>query len=107
MSGGAIALGRHTVAARSDSSQVRHPWRATLRTGIAAFVAALIAFPGIAVVLSIDDIPAVASVVGIAVMVTRVMAIPAVDDWLDTFAPWLASTGPNDDPNRPTEGAEQ
>ena len=100
MSGGAIPLGRHTVAARSDSSQVRHPWRATLRTGIAAALAALIAFPGIAVVLSIDDIPAVASVIGIAVMITRVMAVPAVDDWLDNFAPWLASTGPNDDPNR-------
>lgn len=93
-------MGRHTLAARSASSQVRHPWRAAARTGLAAGLAALIAFPDIARVLDISHTPGVATLVAIAVAVTRVMAIPSVDAWLDRYVPWIASTGPGDDPNR-------
>lgn len=92
--------GRHSIAARSPSSQVRHPWRAAFRTGLAALLAALLAFPEIARVLSISDIPIVATTVGVAVAVTRVMALPSVERFLDDYAPFLSSTGPADDPNR-------
>lgn len=100
MSGAVIGLGKHSVAARSPSSQVRHPWRASIRTGLAALLAALLAFPEIARALSISDIPIVATTVGVAVAVTRVMALPSVEKFLDQFAPFLSSTGPADDPNR-------
>lgn len=99
-------MGKHSVAARSPSSQVRHPWRASIRTGLAALLAALIAFPQVAAALSITDIPIVATTVAVAVGVTRVMALPSVEVFLDRFAPFLSSTGPTDDPNKPTPEQE-
>ncbi|MCW6008514.1 hypothetical protein K1W54_28815 [Micromonospora sp. CPCC 205371] len=73
------------------STQSRHPWRATARTVFAAVVGAISLVPTIAVTAGVDTVPAVAQVVTVSAAVTRVLAIPAVDQWLRTYAPWLAS----------------
>lgn len=91
-----MSRGRHSLAAQSPSTQVRYPWRAAVRTSLAAGVAALIAFPDIARVLSIEHLPGVGLVMAISLGLTRVFALPNVDAWLRRFAPWLASRPPAD-----------
>ncbi|ROO51474.1 hypothetical protein EDC02_6352 [Micromonospora sp. Llam0] len=73
------------------TTQSRHPWRATLRTAVAATIAALPLIPLAASEAGIDTVPAVAGVVAVTGAITRVMAIPGVDAWLRAYAPWLAS----------------
>jgi hypothetical protein len=73
-------------------TQIRHPWRATARTIVAAVVGALALVPIIATTAKLDTIPLVAGAVAVTGAVTRVLAIPAVDGWLHDFLPWLATT---------------
>lgn len=91
-----MSRGRHSLAAQSPSTQVRYPWRASVRTAIAAGAAALIAFPDVARVLSIENLPGVALIMGISLALTRVLALPSVDAWLNRYAPWVAATPPAD-----------
>lgn len=72
-------------------TQTRYPWRATLRTVLAALVGALSLLPTIAVTAGIDTVPAVAQAVVVAGAITRVLANPAVDAWLRRYLPWLAA----------------
>jgi hypothetical protein len=76
------------------ATQVRHPWRATLRTAVAAGVALLSLLPTIAIVGHLGAVPGVAQVLTVAGGVTRVLAIPAVDLWVRRYAPWLAPQPP-------------
>ena len=73
-------------------TQTRHPWRATVRTVVAALVGALSLLPTVAVTAGVDAVPAVAQAVTVAAAVTRVLALPGVDAWLRTYLPWLASS---------------
>ncbi len=77
-----------------NPTQVQHPWRATTRTILAYIVAAGIVLPiayGIFAeylgeYIPIDWLAALAWLVGLVVAVsgavTRIMAIPQVNDWL-------------------------
>lgn len=94
-----MSRGRHSIAAQSDSTQVRHPWRAAARTGLAAGLAALLAFPDIARVLDITHLPGVATVIAVAVATTRVLALPSVEKWIGTYVPFLATEPPEPDPD--------
>ncbi|MEV0430402.1 hypothetical protein [Micromonospora sp. NPDC050495] len=73
------------------STQTRHPWRATARTIFAAVVALLSLLPTIAAVAGIEAMPLVAQALAVAAAVTRVLAIPGVDDFLRRYLPFLAS----------------
>ncbi|MFG2071001.1 hypothetical protein ACGFKZ_29490 [Micromonospora tulbaghiae] len=73
-------------------TQTVHPWRATLRTVFAATVALLTLLPVAAAAGGVDTVPAVAQLLAITGAVTRVLALPAVDEFLRAFVPWLAST---------------
>lgn len=104
-----MSWGRHSLAAQSPSTQVRYPWRAAVRTALAAGVAALIAFPDIVRVLKIEDLPGVAAIMAISLGLTRVFTLPKVDAWLKRFAPWLASSPPahtKDDTDSPEPPAD-
>ena len=72
-------------------TQARHPWRATARTTFAAVIAILPALPEIANTLGISTIPVVASVLSVTALVTRVLAIPEVDFWLDRYFPLFSA----------------
>jgi hypothetical protein len=63
-------------------TQVRHPWRATVRTAIAAITSAALLVPLVAHELGGESVPWVAAIIGVAAAITRVMAIPAVNEWL-------------------------
>lgn len=102
----------HTLAAQQrrlaaveaggqPSSQVEYPWRAALRTGVQATVAALgvlaVVVPTVLVPwleensLGLDPalvaslLGVCAAFVSVATLVSRVMALPAVDAWVRTY----------------------
>jgi len=72
-------------------TQSRYPWRATLRTAF-AFVVGLAAAWGLIVeAAGVDQtVPIIASSLAAASAVTRVMALPAVNDLIEKFLPFLA-----------------
>lgn len=74
-------------------SQVRHPWRAVVRTVITAVLALLPILPQIADVANVDEIPAVAQFIATTIVIQRVLSLPAVEQWLKTYIPWMAAEG--------------
>lgn len=72
-------------------TQVARPWRATFRTvfqGIVAFAAV------VPLIMTAAGIPAVgwaAIIVAVAGAITRVMALPAVEEFLENYLPFLAA----------------
>lgn len=74
------------------TTQSAHPWRATIRTIFAATVALLTLLPVIAATAGIEAVPAVAQVLVVTGAVTRVLALPGVEGWLERFVPWLAAS---------------
>lgn len=86
------------------STQVQFSWRATLRTIIQTIVGFAPLAPVIYHAIYAHD-PAQATGFSAAALaitgaITRVMAIPAVDDFITKFLPWLA-------PQSKGEAAEQ
>lgn len=81
------------------TTQSRHPWRATVRTIFAAAVALLTLLPVIAATAGVDTVPAIAQVLLVAGAVTRVLALPGVEKFLELYVPWLAAS--------PIEGIEK
>lgn len=83
--------------AKPVATQSRHPWRATLRTifqvgiGLASLAPTVIAVGG----LPTNNV-VVTQIVLVSAAVTRIMAIPGVNDFLRKVAPWLAA-----DPAKP------
>jgi hypothetical protein len=80
-----------TPAPPAPATQVTHPWRATLRTVIAATLASFPLLPTIANQLGLGAIPAVAGILVLVGAITRAMASPLVEDFLHEFVPWLAA----------------
>lgn len=76
----------------NGTTQSRHPWRATIRTIFAAAVALLSLLPVIAATAGIDAVPAVAQVLVVAGAVTRVLALPGVERFMELYIPWLAAS---------------
>jgi len=82
------------VQTQPAPTQTRHPWRATLRTIFAAGLALASLAPTIAAVGGLDKLtatPAVAQVLAVCGIITRVMAIPGVNDLLRKVLPFLAT----------------
>lgn len=74
-------------------TQVQHPWRATARTVFAALVAFSAMWGVIVEAAGLD--PSwqwVAAVTVVTGAVTRLMAVPAVEEFLARFLPFLAAT---------------
>lgn len=77
------------------ATQVRRPWRTTARTVFQAIVGVAAATPVIYAAAAQESpelaTGAAAIVVGGAGVITRVMALPQVEDLLQRFVPWLAA----------------
>ncbi len=77
----------------TPSTQVRYPWRATLRTIFQFLTALAAAWALIVEALNLNPgIPWVAGSLALAAAITRVMALPVVEDLLQRFLPWLAAS---------------
>lgn len=74
-------------------TQVRRPLRSTIRTVFQALVALCAMAPVLVATtgLKTDQLPWLAGVLGVAAIVTRVMAAPQVEVFLKRFIPWLAA----------------
>lgn len=83
-------MSEYRSRAATAPTQAQHPWRATLRTVVAAAVALLPLLPVIAETAHIQTVPIVAGVLVVAGAVTRVLAVPAVVDWMRRYLPFLA-----------------
>lgn len=77
------------------TTQEKHPARSAIRTGFQALVALATIIPYFVTEANIPVEGWVAQVVGVAVAVSRVMAMPRVNDFLRRFFPVLA---PDDAP---------
>jgi len=71
------------------TTQEAHPWRATART-VFQFVVALAALLPL-IAEELPPAPWLLAVVAVAGTATRVMALPAVQTFLERFAPWLSA----------------
>ncbi len=75
-------------------TQSRHPWRATLRTIFQAGLAIATLAPTVAAVGGwdhLDAAPAVGQVLLVCGIITRIMAVPGVNDLLRKVLPFLAT----------------
>ena len=74
----------------TDTTQARHPWRATARTAFAFIVALAAVWPTLVAAAGVDPgLRVVAATIAVASAVTRIMAAPGFSNLLDRFAPWL------------------
>lgn len=74
------------MAGSVKATQVEFPWRTTVRTIIQAVIALAAAAPLLVAASGLDGGAAgVAVFVSVSAAVTRVMALPVVDDFLDRF----------------------
>lgn len=78
-----------------ESTQTRHPWRATARTVLAALVALLVIAPQIIMEAGLHETAYGAQALAVMGAVTRVLAMPAVEAWLRRYLPWLAAEPPD------------
>jgi hypothetical protein len=77
-----------------SATQTKHPWRATIRTLIQAGIAAAAATPLVYTAITQADpgtsAGAAAAFLAVAGGMTRVAALPAVDQFIRRFMPYLA-----------------
>jgi hypothetical protein len=73
-------------------TQTKHPVRAVLRTVAAGIVAALPLIPLAVAGLHLDSTAVGAEIILVGGLITRVLAYPAVNGWLQTYVPFLAAS---------------
>jgi hypothetical protein len=78
---------------RLEPTQVTRPWRATVRTVFQAIVAFAAMWGLMVPALGLDaGHPWVVASIAATGAMTRVMALPSVEEWLERFVPWLAAS---------------
>ncbi|MFI5781214.1 hypothetical protein [Nocardia sp. NPDC051570] len=82
-------MGRHSLP--DAPSQVRYPWRTVLRTVFQLIIGLAAAMPTLVGELGLPPTAGVAGALAISAAITRLMAIPAIDDLLTLVAPWLCA----------------
>lgn len=77
----------------APATQVRRPWRSTVRTLVQLALGLAPMLPLLVDAAGVDDtLPAVAGALAISGGITRVMALPQVEVFLQRFVPWLAAS---------------
>ena len=74
------------------ATQSEYPWHAVVRTVFQALVGFAAMWGLIVEAMGVDGkLPWVAASLAVTGAITRIMAIPAVNAWLETYIPWLAA----------------
>lgn len=73
-------------------TQVKRPWRATFRSVFQAAVALLTLLPYVLSNFDLATEGKVAQLLAVSAVVTRIMADPRVEAFLQKYVPWLAAT---------------
>ena len=74
------------------TTQVTHPWRATVRTVFAVLVGFAFVFPVLISAFNVPDQYGVGAAVAVTGAVTRFLAVPTVNAFLEQFVPWLGAS---------------
>lgn len=81
------------------TTQTKYPWRTTLRSVLQFTVGLAALAPFIVAAINDGNTEAAtgltAGVLAVSGAVTRLMALPKVNDFLARWAPWLAAEGSN------------
>jgi hypothetical protein len=86
-------MGDHVAV--PESTQMAHPWRATVRTLFAAVVGFAAMWGVVVQAAGLDpSVEWVSASIAATGAVTRVMALPVVDAFIRQFVPWLAPDKP-------------
>lgn len=80
-------------------TQARHPWRATIRTAFATALPLVPLLPELVDALGLQAYAWAGGIVAAAGVVTRVLAVPGVNAWLQRHLPALAAA-PRGEPPR-------
>ena len=81
----------------TEPTQVRNPRRALIRTIFSAAVSLAAITPFIVNALGVTATGGVwAAVLAVAGAITRVMALPGVNAWIESYVPWLAPEKTNE-----------
>jgi hypothetical protein len=84
---------------RPVPTQVRRPWRSTLRTVFQAIIGFAVIAPLIVDAADLDEdarvAPYVAIGLGVCAAITRIMALPQVEGFLQKHVPFLSATPRN------------
>lgn len=91
----------------SRATQVRLPSRATIRTTFQVIVGLAAVTPFLVDALGLKATGVAATVLAVAAAITRVMAMPAVEDFLQQYVPWLAADKPVKSPEAPVDEAPE
>jgi hypothetical protein len=76
----------------SQPTQVTYPWRSTIRTAFQVAIAACAIWALVVEAAGVDQTNTIiASTIAAAAGVNRIMALPAVNDFIAKFVPWLAA----------------
>ena len=87
-------------------TQSRYPWRAVARTIFAVIPAFAVLWPSIVAASGASEtLPGVALSLAVAGAITRVLAVPGVNDFLEKYLPFLAAT-PKEAPTESIGGIE-
>jgi len=74
------------------TTQEEHPWRTTARTVFQGLIAFSASWAIVVEAMNLDPgLAWVSASLAVAAAVTRVMAIPQVETFLERFFPWLAA----------------
>lgn len=74
-------------------TQSLKPWKTVFRTLVVVGLAMIPIFQSVAADLGIDSVPWIAGTLALMVALQRVLSIPAVEIFLQHYAPWLAAAG--------------
>lgn len=77
----------------APATQTTRPVAAVLRTIVAAAIGLIPIIPEIVKAYGLESVPWIAGVVGVIAATGRVLTLPEVEDWLQTYAPWLSAAG--------------
>jgi hypothetical protein len=80
-----------------SSTQVRHPWRATLRSVVPAVVTSLPLVPAVVAAWGAPGAVVAGGALGVFAALARVLTVPGVIVWLERWVPALAPAPPGED----------
>lgn len=87
---------------KAVTTQSQHPWRATIRTILAVIIAVAAMAPVVYTAATMQSpelaTGAAAATLTIAAAITRIMALPVVEAFLQRYIPWLAAGARGDEP---------
>ena len=80
-----------TTPTGSQPTQVKHPLRAVARTVFGALIGAAIILPEVVHEMGWDGAAWLSIPLAVGGGITRLLAIPAVNEWLRQYVPFLAA----------------